>query len=468
MGAASEIVVKKYKLVPPDGGWGYMICIAVIINFAITTGIQSCFGLMYNDLFVKIGMGSTMITLLSGSNIMISSIFGFLASPLLHVVTFRRLALVAAIMYNVGQFGIIFVKSIVQFFICYSLIQSTGYGIMYNLTYTIINDYFVEKRLLIISISQTAVAITCMFTPKLVEALMALYGNLGCLMLASAVSMQLFVAVVLMQPVKWHMKKIMLLENNEEKMTLLAGPDGDKTNVVILSDLEAPRKPSIVVDVNEHLADKKKSIFRIVINELFDKTVMKILFTSVTIIGPAFSFFCDFTFSTILPQALYSLNWKQEYVAWGMSAVAIGDMVARAMFIVFNTWLYRIGIQKLYIIGLVIAITSRIGMMLSSDTMYVLGFLSMIGVGRCFVIVLASLVIVDVVDDDKFTAANGIFMLTVGVICFVLSPAIGAVRDISGSYTLVFSLLAGALLLIAIIWTIELYYKKSTRKNSQR
>ncbi|XP_052759013.1 monocarboxylate transporter 9-like isoform X2 [Galleria mellonella] len=443
----------------------------MILIQTITSGFGACFGLIYNDLINTIGMGSTMITIFTGIGVLVNAFFGFITSPLLKILSFRQVAFIAAIMYNIGVFGTYFVQSMVSFLIFYSLLLSAGFGLLLNLTSTIVNDYFTSKRLLTVSLTQTAVGVNCMLLPKLVAMISNEYGSRGCILIISGISTHLFVAVALMQPIKWHMKKEELPENNDESLILLVNPpnEGDKTPVVTMSEIKPPNKTvTEKTDTSITLSHEKRSRITILISELFDKSVMKIFFSSIIIIGPACSFFCDLTFYMIFPQALYSLQWNYEHVAWAISLLAFGDTAARALFIVLNNWLYRIGIEELYIIGLGIAFLSRIGMLLSKDTIPVLVYMTIIGVSRCFFIILAPLVMVNAVGVDKFTAVNGIYMLTVGILGIALGPLTGAVRDMTGSYTIVFAIMAGILLLIMLIWIIELYYKKRKCKSQRK
>ncbi|XP_059051219.1 monocarboxylate transporter 7-like [Achroia grisella] len=473
MDGRSESVLKKYKLVAPDGGWGYMICIAATMVFSITTGFGACFGLLYHDLIVKLKIGSTMITVASGLGVLVNALFGFLTSALLKKLSFRQLAFIAATMFNIGVIGLYLFQSIASFFICYTFLQSAGFGLLLNLTSTILNDYFTTKRLFTVSLTQTAVGITCMAIPKLVEKISEIYGSRECLLIISGISTHLFLAVALMQPVQWHVKKIRLPDDEviDENLTLLANPTNESDNVPVVKVTEI-KSPEVQViektDIEVPLPDKKQSAIKILVSELFDKDIIKIVYSSIIIVGPSFAFFCDLTFSMIFPQALYSLQWNYENVATAISIVAFGDTAARGVFILLNNWLYKMGIEKLFIIGLGIACIARIGMLLSKDITPVLIFMTFIGVSRCFFVILGPLVIVDAVGVEKFTAANGTFMMVVGIISIVLGPLTGAVRDITGSYTVVFSIMAGIILLVMVIWIIELYYKERKYRRSQR
>ncbi|CAG9796390.1 unnamed protein product [Diatraea saccharalis] len=67
----------------------------------------------------------------------------------------RKLALVGATLYNSGVILLVFTNSIEPFFICVGLLQGAGIGFIYNVTYTILNEYFVQKRLFAFCVIQT-------------------------------------------------------------------------------------------------------------------------------------------------------------------------------------------------------------------------------------------------------------------------------------------------------------------------
>lgn len=74
--------------------------------------------------------------------------------------------------------------------------------------YASFNDYFVVKNKFMLGISQTIVAAVAMVIPLFSRWLMDLYGYRGTVAIFSALSLHTLAAMLTLQPVERHMKKI--------------------------------------------------------------------------------------------------------------------------------------------------------------------------------------------------------------------------------------------------------------------
>ncbi|XP_068626842.1 monocarboxylate transporter 1-like [Battus philenor] len=471
MSAKEAVKSKNYELVPPDGGWGYAIWIAVIINMIATTAFMGSFGMIFNELYEKLEMGSTSITLLNGINALCVAISGFMAGPLLKFMSKRQLGLVAAFFLNLGASSLIFVNSRVVFFLC-QLLQNLGVGLFYNLSMSIINEYFVKRRLLSISLTQTVPAIVSMFAPQLVKMTLNIYGFRGTLFLLLAVNVHTLVSVCLMQPVSWHYKKVEVLEEtNVEMKVLIKSKDpvelAVKSNSKDIDDTKYSEK-EVETDVELNVSNDKNNSIKKLILEAIDLSLIKSFLLSNAGLGMALCGFCDLTFTLILPQTLYSMNWTQDQVAWAISLSSFGDLVTRILFIFGSTWLLRFESQKIYLIGLVLAIATRIGMLGSENVTVILTFLLILGTSRCIILLLMPQVIADTVRPEQFTSAIGVSMLAFGCINVLLGPVIGAVRDLTNSYPTAIYITTSGFAIVLIFWIVEICYKKNKHKRKPK
>ncbi|CAK1602344.1 unnamed protein product [Parnassius mnemosyne] len=459
---------KKYELVPPDGGWGYMIWIAVIINMVAVSAFLGCFGIIYKELFIQLEMGSTHINLLNGINAICVAVSGFMTGPLLKFISMRKVGFIAAIFMNLGSFGIIFVNSQLAFFLCYGVMQAIGIGILYNISYSSINDYFVKRRLFSLSLIQSVTAVVAFLSPQLVKVTLEAYGYRGAYILLAAINMHTFVAVSLMQPVNLHLKKVEMITVEENEMKLLMVDDQScEMPSVKLSDKKCNSSYSDQKqekDLKLHVTEERSKGIRELILEALDVSLMKSFLLSNAALGPAISLFADLAFTLILPQALYAINWTEGEVAWAVSLANLGDLVTRIMFIVFSNWLLRFESQQIYIAGLFVAFITRIGMLASENFTAILIFLTLYGTSRCILVVLIPLVVSEAVQPEQFTSAMGIFMLVFGFDNLLFGPAIGAIRDLTDSYAAAIYVLTSCFAIVIIFWIIEICYKKNKLK----
>ncbi|XP_052738962.1 monocarboxylate transporter 2-like [Bicyclus anynana] len=198
--------------------------IVKLLQISITAFVP-CFGVIYKELFIQLKMDSTNITLFNGITCFGIAISGFITSALLNYFSFRQLGLIGASIFNVGMFGTVFTQSKLHFFFFQGLLQSIGHGIVINITFTVTNNYFVKKRLFAVSLTQTISAAFGLVTPRLVKWAIEVYGFRGCVMLITGVSMHNMFAMMLMQPVEWHMKKVEILDDNEKETKSLLEED---------------------------------------------------------------------------------------------------------------------------------------------------------------------------------------------------------------------------------------------------
>lgn len=113
-------------------------------------------------------------------------------------------------LYFLGNVLQIFVNSTWSLVLAYSIIQGSGFGLIVPTSYTTFNNYFVKKRVMWMSFAQSLIGVGTMAYPMMVQKLMEWYGFRGCLMIIAALNAHAILGMLLMQPVKWHMKRVPL------------------------------------------------------------------------------------------------------------------------------------------------------------------------------------------------------------------------------------------------------------------
>nr|XP_026486616.1 monocarboxylate transporter 12-like [Vanessa tameamea] len=461
---------KKYELVAPDGGWGYMIGVGVIINLVTISTFLASFGMIFKDLFIELNMDSTTITFLNGVSALCAALAGMIVNPLLKFLSLRQLGLVAATIFNLGIFGNVFVNSKLTFFLCLGVLQSLGNGLIYNISCTVLNNYFVKRRLLAVSFTQTVIGVIALFSPQFVKWTLETFGFRGTLLIISAVSLQNIVGMALMQPVEWHMKKVKVSEDNEnETKSLLASEEKGfkgKEDLKPVNNSEpehgikkSNEKLSVENTKNDEYQGRKNFI-----SNFIDVSLFKTFLLSNAAVGVALSLFSEYLFIFMLPQALYALGWNEGNIAWALTLNAVTDLGTRAFFILMSSWLLNIGSHEIYVVGLVLALITKLGMLWSDDMLVMTVFITMMGIPRCTIMLLLPVVVADSVDQDKFSSAMGIVLLLFGFFNLSVGPSIGAIRDLTNSYSTAFYILSSCFGIVIMFWTIELIYKKNKHK----
>ncbi|XP_073958263.1 monocarboxylate transporter 13-like [Choristoneura fumiferana] len=468
------VMEKNYKLVPPDGGWGYVICVAVTINFIAMTAFVASFGIIFKDFFIKLGMTSTNVSLLAGINAMSAAIAGFLAGPLLKTLSMRKLALLASATFNAGLLGTVFVTTKAQLFFCQGVLQNFGMGLLFNLSCTAINDYFKEKRLISLSVVNTVTAAAAIIAPTLVEWTTTKFELRGTLIMILAVGSMTFVGSSLFQPVAWHMKKIEIEEETPEIKLLLESFNNEKETVALATPVIKMTDPEKVDDLftkgkEDDIETLKGNVVINFIKSFLDWTLVKEYLLTCACYGVPLCMFSDTIYTFFLPQYLYDRHWSNDSVAWAFSLQAIGDIVTRVVFIFSSTVFKILGSHLLYVIGLLVAISTKLALLWVTDHTAMLCIITIMGISRCSIIVLFPLVVSDSVRPQVFPSAMGVSMLIFGLSSIIMGPVTGAIRDASGDYATMFYVLIAFLVAVAVAMTAEVVAKrKGSKQDSEK
>ncbi|XP_063616210.1 monocarboxylate transporter 1-like [Cydia splendana] len=442
-----ENTKKQYKLVPPDGGWAYMVWIAAIINFSVLTMFVPSIGMIFNSFYIKLGMGSTDIQVHNGVNSMCVAVGGFFSGPLMKVVSLRKLSFFGATSATLGVFGLVFVNSYAMFILCQGILMGTGTGVLYNVACTAINDYFLKKRFMMTSLAQAISAIASIVAPLAIHWTAENYGYRATIILMAGVYLQTLVGSALQQPVKWHLKRVPINPETEKFLKM-------KSNCEVEANMEAFHITEINVD---QVATAKNDGVLEYIKDVFDWPFLKQFLRTCACVGAPLGLISDVIFTLFIPQALYARDWNEGEVAWALALLSFGDISTRILLIVASAWLKKIRNNIIYIFGMGLDVALKFVFLWFPHPTVAYVTLTLTGCSRCILIVLFSLVISDAVPPEKYGMAFGVSTLMYGAFGITLGPAIGAVRDATGNYALMFYLLIGLMAVVTVAWCVELY-----------
>uniref|UniRef100_A0A8D8ES32 Monocarboxylate transporter 9 n=1 Tax=Culex pipiens TaxID=7175 RepID=A0A8D8ES32_CULPI len=328
-----------YRKVPPEGGWGLLVGIGMAAMFTVSLGSLPSFGLMFGDFLTALGEETGAIALITSCFFSALSFAGLFTNTLMKKYSCRTVGLLGAFSYVIGSFLTIFVRSTNELLISFSVFQGrwvfwssrrcymvvvsgAGFGLMIPVSYTTFNAYFVEKRVVMMSVSQTLIGLGTMFYPIFIQKTMEAYGFRGCMAVLAAVNSHTLVAMMVMHPVEWHMR-LVPVEPEEQQMApekiVREKPDRSDENLSHVSKGLGSRRassipglgnwsgPVVVSDSTER--DKQPATKWQVLIDFLDLTLLKDPIYVNIVLGISFALYSDLAFFTLQPMYLFMIGF---------------------------------------------------------------------------------------------------------------------------------------------------------------
>ncbi|XP_053621060.1 monocarboxylate transporter 9-like isoform X1 [Plodia interpunctella] len=529
---------EKYELVPPEGGWGYVVCLGLSVIFIAGTAHQPVFGFIYNDFLEDLGAGTGAVTVVYGVFQVTLAVAGFSANIALKKLSLRQVGLIGAFMYTTASFLAIFVVSTTQLIITNGFLQGLGMGLLIPVSYTSFNSYFTKKKVLYLSLCKASIGLITMVYPLFIKFTLSEFGFRGTLAILCAISAHSIFGALVMHPVKWHMvkqpkpcEKIVLIPPtpavNEEKVPFDFPKNGGLTvnktentrsvenlysnvntrkgsELLFVPKLGDSRRLSIPVVLisadgktdsrfnsndNVYLENlyKAASVSSLgnfgniaaepmpiiknkegkwqTVTEFLDLTLLKDFVYDNIIFGMALTFFADLTFFTLEPLFLDRHHLSRQEIVNIISLGGATDMTARLLLGVAGQF-FRINSRHMFYAGALFAAIFRIVFVQFTTYLPLLILTAVLGALRSLVHIAQPIVMAEHVPIERYPPAYGLYMLLAGGLSLTVGPAIGFIRDYTGSYVIAFNMLTACNLCCVIPWAIEavIRYKKRPTK----
>ncbi|XP_047522264.1 monocarboxylate transporter 13-like isoform X1 [Pieris napi] len=208
---------RDWEMVPPDGRWGWCVLVgATLVNILIPGTIKS-FGVLqleFKELFQSSASASSGIVALC---YFLYSSLGPLSSILSVRWSYRTVTLIGG---SFAAFGMIFSSmaySIGYLYISFGVMVGTGAGLAFPPTVYIVTSYFVRLRGLANGICMSGSAFGSIIIPPVLRYLLETYGYTGAVLILGGITLNVWAAALLFQPVEEHMvKKFKEPEEDEE------------------------------------------------------------------------------------------------------------------------------------------------------------------------------------------------------------------------------------------------------------
>lgn len=198
------MLLEQKKLVPPDGGWGWVVVIGVSLVNLCTRSIEQSFGLLFGNLLDEMGVETTGAALIMSTLDALINFSGLLVGPLIRAFSYRKISLVGAFLCALGLSATFPAKNMAHILASYSIINGLGVGLASSATFVALNNYFVKKRGQAVGLSLAGTAFGMMVMPQAIKFLLEWYGFRGAILILGAFALNGIVGSSLLQPAKWH------------------------------------------------------------------------------------------------------------------------------------------------------------------------------------------------------------------------------------------------------------------------
>ncbi|XP_047510705.1 monocarboxylate transporter 2-like [Pieris napi] len=461
------------KLVPPDGGWGWMVLLGSAVTNIFNQAMFSQFSLLYGDKLQEMGHRTTGAAMVLSVMLCVINFGGPFVGVLVKLKSPRFVCVTGSVICASGIFLSSFSTNIVHLSLSYGVVFGVGLGFIQNASFVAINSYFKLKKSIAVGIAMTGTGIGQAIMPHVVQYSLDKFGFSGACWLLSALCLHGVCGTLLMQPVEWHMKKIeeeVLIEEEKIEMNKCQTDiEDDQPAKMFTKDNSQLKKRSTLNGFSDDFKTgslnktpelKKNALERIY--ELFDISLLSSPRFINVIIGIGLTYISIQNFGMLFPFFLLNIGMSRNETATCMSAVALADIFGRLIVPQVQVRLKLTARLTLFLTCIWIIITRQM-LAYQTDLTSILVLSALYGIGRSMVIVARNLTITEHCRVDQVPSAVGLGMLCLGIISPPIGYFLGWIRDYTEDYIACISAQNALLILFLIIWLPDMllqYYKK--------
>ncbi|XP_023952491.2 monocarboxylate transporter 12 [Bicyclus anynana] len=496
---------KRIKLVPPDGGWGWMVLLGTALTNIFNQSMLSLCTFLYGDALEAMGYATQGAALVLSTMLFVSNLGGPIAGAVVKLSSPRFVSVTGAVCCSVGILFSGFSTNIWHLVLTYGILLGLGLGFIQNASFVSINGYFKERKSLAVGLAMAGTGVGQTLMPHVVRYLLENFGFKGACLLLAALSLHGICGTLLLQPVEWHMKKVEEEVEVDEKMHLLEDSNKDApktkdhnangnvtfkgtrraTEPTLCSEIgaESPKKSlsqsnkELQVHSNGKSIEKlngnyvvptpKKTMFR-KIYDLFDISLLSSPRFINVIVGTAITVVSIQNFSMLYPLFLQKKVFlDKQQTANCMSAVALADIVGRLTLPMFQDK-YHIKARTMLIMTSIWLIVVRQILAYQTDVYVLLAMSALYGFGRSMVIVARNIAISDQCRMDQVPSAVGLGMLSIGIIVPPAGLFLGWIRDYTDSYIICITAQNLFLVVFLAMWIPDMLYLYYQEKREKR
>ncbi|MPC67528.1 Monocarboxylate transporter 12-B [Portunus trituberculatus] len=319
-----------------DDGWGWVVTFASFVIYVSTTlasTFTNCFGVLFSAFLLELHTTSTKISEIFNLALALSSMFSFLAEPLVNQFGWRKVTFITSLVYSVGLASSSFATSASFFFLFAMMTSGTCILILEVIAQHTVSIYFRRRRRLATCIVTLGTCASQVLMTPFISYLQEEFSFRGATLIAAATVLNCCVASMFLHPVEWHMKghHLYLNKNMEVPVTLSLQPNkaSSAPNSFVrllkgsMKNIQYLRSPRIII-ISLVMACNTSSLVNI---------------------------------WAIVPFALKTQGYSSQDVALCLSVAGLCNLASRLGNGVVSCWA-TFTIQKLYIIG---SATSAIG-----------------------------------------------------------------------------------------------------------
>ncbi|XP_025831351.1 monocarboxylate transporter 9 [Agrilus planipennis] len=211
------MLLETKKMVPPDGGYGWIAVIGVSIVNLCTRSIEQSFGILFGDVLAEIGVATTGSAVIMSTLDALINFSGLFVGPLIRAFSYRKVSFAGAFLTALGLMMTSPARSMTHIIATYSIINGIGVGLASSATFVSLNHYFLKKRGQAVGYSMAGTAFGMFVIPHAVGFLLEMYTFSGAILILGAIALHGLVGSALLQPAKWHLVPDKVIEEEPIK-----------------------------------------------------------------------------------------------------------------------------------------------------------------------------------------------------------------------------------------------------------